>query len=66
MSAPIQHQPIEPLLTVQDVAEILKVSRATVYGLVKSGQLHTVDLGLRKTRFRRHDIAKLVEGESNA
>jgi excisionase family DNA binding protein len=54
--------PIEPLLTVDDVRHILRVSRATVYGLVKSGQLNTVNIGIRKTRFRRSDIAALVEG----
>jgi excisionase family DNA binding protein len=54
--------PIEPLLTVDDVRHILRVSRATVYGLVKSGQLDTVNIGIRKTRFRRSDIAALIEG----
>jgi excisionase family DNA binding protein len=53
--------PIEPLLTVDDVRHILRVSRATVYGLVKSGQLDTVNIGIRKTRFRRSDIAALIE-----
>lgn len=55
-----------PLLTVADVAEILKVSRATVYSLVKDGRLRPVDLGLRKTRFRRADVQRFIgeEGET--
>ena len=57
--------PIEPLLTVEDVAGILKVSRATVYSLVKDGSLPTVEIGVRKTRFRRADIAALVEEDSH-
>jgi excisionase family DNA binding protein len=48
------------LLTVQDVAELLGVSRATVYGLVKNGDLQPVKLPLRKTRFREEDIAALI------
>ncbi len=57
--------PIQPLLSVQDVAEILGVSRAAVYSLVKIGQLVTVDIGLRKTRFRKADIMRFIgEAES--
>jgi excisionase family DNA binding protein len=57
--------PIQPLLSVQDVAEILGVSRAAVYSLVKIGQLVTVDIGLRKTRFRKADILRFIgEAES--
>jgi excisionase family DNA binding protein len=56
--------PIEPLLTVDDVRQILPVSRATVYGLVKSGRLDTVNIGIRKTRFRRSDVAALPNSSS--
>jgi excisionase family DNA binding protein len=62
MSATARTPAIEPLLSVSDVAEILGVAKATVYQLVKDGRLATVDIGIRKTRFRRSDIAALVEG----
>lgn len=41
-------------LTVRDVALRLKVSPMTVYRLVRSGDLHAVDLGTEgdKSRFR--------------
>jgi excisionase family DNA binding protein len=57
--------PIEPLLSVADVAEILQVSKATVYALVKDGRLRPVDIGVRKTRFRRTDVERFI-GEEGA
>jgi len=60
MSTTAQAPTISPLLTVQDVAEILQVSRATVYGLIQAGKLEPVKLGLRKTRFRRADILRFI------
>jgi excisionase family DNA binding protein len=56
---------LEPLLTVQDVAELLQVSRAAVYALVKAKKIPTVDVGLRKTRFRRSDLAAFI-GEDDS
>lgn len=55
--------PIEPLLTVSDVAAILQVSRAAVYALVAAEKLPTVDVGLRKTRFRRRDVLAFLGEE---
>ena len=52
---------LEPLLTVDDVAKLLRISRASVYNLVRTGDLKTVRIGnLRKTRFRKRDIEDLV------
>jgi excisionase family DNA binding protein len=55
--------PLEPLLTVADVAAICRVSRATVYAWVAAGQLKPVDLPARKTRFRRRDVAAFLGEE---
>jgi excisionase family DNA binding protein len=52
---------LQPLLTVDDVAKLLRISRASVYNLVKTGDLKPVRIGsLRKTRFRRRDVQELL------
>jgi excisionase family DNA binding protein len=58
----VQHdsEHLEPLLTVGDVAALLRVSKGTVYGLVRSGDLSPVPLPIRKTRFRRADVMSLL------
>ena len=60
---------MEPLLTPADVAHILGVSRSQVYALIRLGELTPVQLPgagkdglMRKTRFRRSDIERIIEG----
>lgn len=64
MAARTESLPIEPLLDVHDVMAICKVSRATVYGWVKSGVLKPINLPVRKTRFRRSDVLEFI-GDAN-
>lgn len=45
----------EPLLTVGEVANIMRVSNMTVYRLIKSGQLGAIRVG-KNYRLRRSDI----------
>jgi excisionase family DNA binding protein len=59
----------EPLLTVGEVANVMRVSNMTVYRLIKSGQLAAVRVG-KNYRLRRNDVeyyltkrAVRVEGE---
>jgi excisionase family DNA binding protein len=47
----------EPLLTVGEVAQIMRVSNMTVYRLIKSGQLSAVRVG-KNYRIRRSDVTK--------
>jgi excisionase family DNA binding protein len=47
----------EPLLTVGEVAQIMRVSNMTVYRLIKSGQLSAVRVG-KNYRVRRSDVDK--------
>lgn len=47
----------EPLLTVGEVAQIMRVSNMTVYRLIKSGQLSAVRVG-KNYRIRRSDVDK--------
>ncbi len=45
----------EPLLTVGEVATMMRVSNMTVYRLIKSGQLGAIRVG-KNYRLRRRDI----------
>lgn len=49
-------------LTVTDAAEALRVSRATIYRMVKDGRLNPMNLGVRCTRFSRREIARVLDG----
>jgi excisionase family DNA binding protein len=55
--------PIEPLLDVAQVAEILRCSRAQVYAMVAEGSLSKVPLPYRATRFTRESVERLIRGE---
>jgi excisionase family DNA binding protein len=56
-------QAIEPLLTVADVAQILKCSRAQVYAMVAEASLAKAPLPYRTTRFTRDEVERLLRGE---
>jgi excisionase family DNA binding protein len=57
---------VQPLLTVDQAAETLGVSRSTIYNLIGSGQLPTVKLG-RSRRISPESLAAYVrERESLA
>lgn len=47
--------PIEPLLTVAEVAGMLRVSNMTVYRLIKNGQLGAIRVG-KNYRIRQADL----------
>lgn len=50
----------EPLLTVGEVASIMRVSNMTVYRLIKSGQLAAIRVG-KNYRIRRSDIDRYLD-----
>jgi excisionase family DNA binding protein len=52
------------LLTVDEVAEILRCSRAQVYAMVAEGSLNKVPLPYRATRFTRESVERLIRGEA--
>ncbi len=64
----MKHQPTTPegtaLLTINEAAEQLRVSRATVYRLINDGRLATVDIariaGQTRTRVPRQAIADYI------
>jgi excisionase family DNA binding protein len=50
----------EPLLTVDEVAHVMRVSNMTVYRLIKSGQLAAIRVG-KNYRIRRRDVARYLD-----
>ena len=49
----------EPLLTVGEVAALMRVSNMTVYRLIKSGQLSAIRVG-KNYRIRRNDVDRYL------
>ena len=49
----------EPLLTVGEVAQVMRVSNMTVYRLIKSGQLAAIRVG-KNYRIRRKDVERYL------
>ena len=49
----------EPLLTVGEVAQLMRVSNMTVYRLIKSGQLSAIRVG-KNYRIRRADVGRYL------
>ena len=50
----------EPLLTVGEVAGIMRVSNMTVYRLIKAGQLSAIRVG-KNYRIRRSDVDRYLD-----
>ena len=53
----------EALLTDKEMAELLRVSTAMVYRLVRQGELEAIHIG-RLVRFRPDAYTRLIEGSS--
>lgn len=53
----------EPLLTVGEVASLMRVSNMTVYRLIKSGQLSAMRVG-KNYRLRRADVERYLSDRS--
>ncbi len=56
---------IDRLLTVQDIMALLRISRPTLYRLLKSGRLVPVRIG-KRTLFDPEDIRSFVEASKKA
>ena len=50
----------DPLLTVGEVAQLMRVSNMTVYRLIKSGQLAAIRVG-KNYRIRRKDVGRYLD-----
>lgn len=53
----------EPLLTVGEVATLMRVSNMTVYRLIKAGQLSAIRVG-KNYRIRRSDMDRYLTERS--
>ena len=53
----------EPLLTVGEVATLMRVSNMTVYRLIKAGQLSAIRVG-KNYRIRRSDVERYLSERS--
>jgi len=51
----------EKLLTVDEVAEILRVSPSTVYRRIQAGELPAIKLGHRQVRIKQEDLDAYIE-----
>ena len=54
----------EPLYTPQEVAEILKVKKTTVYDMIRKGNLQAVKMG-KQFRISNSDLKKVLSGSSD-
>jgi len=52
--------PTERFLTVQEVAELMRVSTMTVYRLIKAGDLRAARVG-RSYRLREHEVETYLQ-----
>ena len=50
----------QPLLTVSEVAHLMRVSKMTVYRLIKSGELAALRVG-KNYRVTRRDISRYLD-----
>lgn len=55
--------PISRLLTVAEVANVIRVSRMTVYRLIRRGQLKAIRVG-RNYRVRSDDLNDYLEAQA--
>lgn len=55
--------PISRLLTVAEVANVIRVSRMTVYRLIRRGQLKAIRVG-RNYRVRSDDLNDYLESQA--
>jgi excisionase family DNA binding protein len=55
--------PISRLMTVVEVATVMRVSRMTVYRLIRRGQLKAIRVG-RNYRVREDDLNEYLEAQS--
>lgn len=51
------------LLSVAEVADLLRVGRTKCYQLIAEGRLQSVSLGERCTRVRASSVRRLINGE---
>jgi putative molybdopterin biosynthesis protein len=56
----IENMQEKKALSTQDVADILQVSKSTIYGLIKKGEISSYKVG-RKVRFTENDVQDYIQ-----
>lgn len=56
---------MDEIMTIDEVAKYLKVTKKTIYYLIYQKSLPTVKLGSRLLRFRKSDIDKWLDAKAN-
>lgn len=51
---------MEKLYTIKEVAEMLRVSKVTLYRMMRDGKIQTVKMG-RKTLFKESELNRFIE-----
>ncbi|WP_366525207.1 helix-turn-helix domain-containing protein [Ferrimicrobium sp.] len=59
-----EYQPFDQLLTVSETAQALRLSRATLYGILSRGDLRSVYIGSRRL-IRSSDLAAFIANLSS-
>lgn len=54
---------MEKYLTIEEIMELMKVSRTTVHNWMKSGMLKYYKIG-RLVRIKEEDLKKFIEGKN--
>lgn len=54
------HAPLDPVLTAEEVAEWLSVTKHRVWELTRAGQLQVVILGKRQYRYTRSAVEEFI------
>ncbi len=54
----------KPLLTLQEAAELLKLSEATLRGLIKAGDMRAIRIG-REWRIAVRDLEEFLDNHAN-
>ena len=55
----------EELMTIETLAEYLKVSRSTVYKLIRRKGFPIISVSPRKPRFYRHQVMAWLESQAD-
>ncbi|HAA85874.1 MAG TPA: hypothetical protein DCE14_05960 [Kosmotogaceae bacterium] len=58
-------KPLDEVMTIQEVADYLKLTRQTVYKLLKNGDLKAFKIG-RSIRILRSEIKRFIQEKMNS
>jgi excisionase family DNA binding protein len=63
MNEPTHTAPSAAVLTVEEAAQLLRISRQSAYAAVRAGELPVVKIG-RRLLVPRHRLAQMLDGDA--